>query len=151
MRLTLIAYSKVKKSENLVLINNVTHQRETLTMLTEWPIRISLMNCASDCQAIFSYQVITVLFKSWLRFICILKCSLLVVKTINFKKASCFRLIVSFEARCLICTMTKQPWYRPSIIQTMLLLTWGWDRLVWGYFWYEHFHCCKLILEARIV
>ena len=38
MRLT-IAYSKIKKKRNLVLINNVTHQRETLT---GWPIRLPL-------------------------------------------------------------------------------------------------------------
>ena len=37
MHLT-IAYSKIKK-RNLVLINNDTHWRETLT---EWPIRIAL-------------------------------------------------------------------------------------------------------------
>ena len=37
MRLT-IAYSKIKR-RNLVLINNATHQRETLT---EWPIRLPL-------------------------------------------------------------------------------------------------------------
>ena len=35
MRLT-IAYSKIKKKRNLVLINNDTHQRETLS---ERPIR----------------------------------------------------------------------------------------------------------------
>ena len=43
MRLT-IAYFKIKK-RNLVLINNVTHQRETLT---EWPIRLPLKKWSID-------------------------------------------------------------------------------------------------------
>ena len=38
MRLT-IAYSKIKSKLNLVLINNATHQRETVE---EWPIRLPL-------------------------------------------------------------------------------------------------------------
>ena len=42
MHLT-IAYSKIKK-RNLVLINNVTHQRETIS---EWPIRQPLI-CSSQ-------------------------------------------------------------------------------------------------------
>ena len=40
MRLT-IAYSKIQKKRNLVLNNNATRQRETLT---EWPIRLPLMS-----------------------------------------------------------------------------------------------------------
>ena len=51
MRLT-IAYSKIKK-RNLVLINNVTHQRETLA---EWPIRLPFtfarirnLGCKDQC------------------------------------------------------------------------------------------------------
>ena len=40
MRLT-IAYSKIKKKRNLVLINNATYQRETLS---ERPIRQPLRN-----------------------------------------------------------------------------------------------------------
>ena len=50
MHLT-IAYSKIKK-RNLVLINNVTHQIETLT---EWPIRLPLKSFFRVGKTVFGY------------------------------------------------------------------------------------------------
>ena len=50
MRLT-IAYSKIKKKWNLVLINNDTHQRETLS---ERPIRQPLIALAKLDQSIIA-------------------------------------------------------------------------------------------------
>ena len=55
MRLT-IAYSKIKK-RNLVLINNATHQRETLSERPIRPPLIKQINKINDHFSVCSYYV----------------------------------------------------------------------------------------------
>ena len=103
MRLT-IAYSKIKK-RNLVLINNDTHQRETLS---ERPIRPPLNNfadsrCSSDKKITISFSLwwhleLAISYWKWYKML-----SILTAKKYfrSFNACSCTTRNVTILTKCL--------------------------------------------------